>query len=230
MMTLCKTTLAALVLTALTSNVAVADHNSVIKELSEHAYNLERQADRADRDIRYYFRNAPQAKCLRDQFCLIEEKADDLQKALRHRVDIHDVEECLEELDAAFVVAQKHMAELRKWSQACRPTTIRFSSGNLTVCSTSGSSDINLRRLCGRVEDIGKTLGCMITEVDELLGHNRGHNHGRQLHNQPAPRPQPIQVNRRVPVSRHQPALGRYPGRRITIPIKKSGLAISFSF
>lgn len=235
--------LATLIMTTLTVGSANADHANVVKVLNSHAYNLERLADRADRDMRYYFKTAPQNMCLREQFCFIEEKADDIQRGLRTRLDARDLEECLEELDDAFSLVQKHMLSLRKWSKSCQPQTIRYSSSRLTVCSNPGVNEIYMQRLCSRVEDIGRTLGCMITEVDGLLDGQRGHQHSHGGSNRivpaPAPRPQLVFPQRRPviqqpPVYRQahhrSPALGR---TRITVPIGKhnnSRLYFSFSF
>ena len=211
----------ALVLTALMGGAAQADHNTALRGLFEHAADLECLAERADRDIRYYFKDAPEAKCLREQFCLIQEKAIDLQKGLSRNVNLHDVEECLEELDDAYLHVQKHMVLLRKWSQSCTPQTVRFGHGSFTICASSGPSELYLRRLCGRVEEMGEVLGCMINEVEVLMdsqGHS--HTHGNRLSQPVNPVPQQrVQPVLPPPPSQFSPALGRPVGRGGNAPV-----------
>ena len=146
---------------------AQANH---LRELDDLAWRLERTAIRADRDVRYNFRYAPVAKCLRDSFCLIAEKADDLQDAAGRRMDprlLRDMEECMDEIDARFTMVQDSMAKLEAWVRTCRTTTFRYSRVSYGSCSTP--SDFALRRLCGRVEDMKEIVQCMYNELEALI-------------------------------------------------------------
>lgn len=217
-------------------------------ELDNHAWTLERTAVRADRDVRYDFRHAPMAKCLRDNFCMIAEKADDLQKTIGRRADprmLRDIEDCLEEIDEAFAEIQNAMDELRTWNAKCRPQTVRYGSVRIGFCAGSSKSD--LERLCARVDLMKETLRCMFEDLEKLFcecGIKRPHT---QDHHRPASPAAPIVPD--VRDSRPGPRGGqpirvpgqttrgssfhRFPGHRsVSIPIGKPhhGFRIAFSF
>ncbi|MDA1251441.1 MAG: hypothetical protein O2820_19700 [Planctomycetota bacterium] len=240
---LCVVSMAVLV----TANSAQA---SKLAELDDHAWTLERTAVRADRDIRYDFHTAPVAKCLRENFCRIAEKADDLQRTIRRKADprmLREMEECLDEIDESFIHIQEAMAELRAWAAKCEPETFRYGSIRIGVYSGSRQSDLN--QLCGRVDLMRETLSCMFDDLEKLFcecgikRHHAHHDHqsvsppppGRQLHNAPPsprgqqllvpPRPSLHDTHRSGPSSRFDSH-----GRQVSIPIGNSRSGFHFSF
>lgn len=225
-------------------------HASKLAELDDHAWTLERTAVRADRDIRYDFHTAPVAKCLRENFCRIAEKADDLQRTIGRKADprmLRELEECLGEIDESFTHIQKAMTELRAWTSKCEPEIFRYGSVQIGVCTSSRQSDLN--QLCARVDLMRETLKCMFDDLEKLFcecGIKRSHAHhdhqavsppppSRQvLTTPPSPRGQRLLVpprrslhdtHRSGPSSRFDSH-----GRQVSIPIGNSRNGFHFSF
>lgn len=220
-----------------------------LAELDDHAWTLERTAIRADRDVRYDFRSAPVAQCLRENFCRIAEKSDDLQRTIGRKADprmLREIEECLDEIDESFAQIQKAMDQLRVWAAKCEPQTFRYGSVRIGVCSSSRQSD--LKQLCARVDLMKETLKCMFDDLEKLFcecGIKRPHTH--QNHQPVAPAP-PVRDIRNSPPAPHQSQLapprqslhnsrgigspsrfGSH-GRRVSIPVgnSRSGFHLSF--
>jgi len=231
--------------TGMAANSAIA--SSKLVELDGHAWTLERTAIRADRDVRYDFRHAPVAKCLRENFCMIVEKADDLQKTIGRKADprmLRDIEDCLDEIDESFAEILEAMDQLKAWNAKCRPQTIRYGSVRFGFCAANSKSD--LQRLCARVDLMKEILRCMFDDLEKLFcecGIKRPHTHDDHRaaprapavpevrHNRSAPRgQQPILVPRQTTRGR---SLHGVPTRRpVSIPIgsSRNGFRISFSF
>lgn len=242
-------TLAGLAVIALvaTATAEPAQANKLV-ELDDHAWTLERTAIRADRDVRYDFRNAPVARCLRENFCMIAEKADDLQKTIGRKADprmLRDIEACLDEIDESFGHIQKAMDQLQVWVAKCEPQSVRYGSFRFGVCSSSRKSD--LKRLCARVDLMKETLKCMFDDLEKLFcecGITRPHTHNdhqsapappvRDLRNSPpAPRQQLVVPPRQsLHDARGIGTGGRFEsqGRRVSFPVgnSRSGFHLSF--
>lgn len=159
-------TLAATVAVTLSSSLAQAGHYG---ELDDHAREIYYEAGRADRVIRYNFRSAPLSiyTCLRENLCGMVETARCVNDLTRRSGNLEQIQEHVENLDDQFTEVQKGTEALRKWIAQCpAPAYSRFGS-----CSSSRSSvdEFNLRRLCERIEDIGKEMQCMLTDLDKLL-------------------------------------------------------------
>lgn len=238
-------TVATLAVVSLVTNAAAnLAHASKLAELDDHAWTLERTAIRADRDVRYDFRHAPVAKCLRDNFCMIAEKADDLQKTIGRKVDVralHEIEACMDKIDESFTEIQQAMDQLKVWSAKCRPQTVQYGNVRFGIC-TSGVSPSDLERLCARVDLMKETLRCMFDDLEKLFcecGIKRPHTENDHRSAPPAvpnirgnglaPRnSQPILV----PPQPARNSLHRQgvQGRPVSIPIggSRSGFRISF--
>ena len=226
-----------------TGTAVNAAQTSLLAELDRHAWTLERTAIRADRDVRYDFRHAPVASCLRKQFCFIAEKADDLQRTIGRKIDpreLRDIEDCLHEIDENLEEALQALEQLRSWSVKCRPVVLRYGSLRLDSCA-SGATARDLQRLCGRVELLQSTMKCMFETLEKLFcecGITRPHVHGRP-HDVPGRRS--LEGRPTVPRSSHTPGppqqssrqsphRGRSPHRTMTIPVGGSAGRFQISF
>jgi len=182
-----KTRLAAIAGLVVITTGAVVDASQIrlLAELDNHAWTLERTAIRADRDVRYEFRHAPVAGCLRKHFCFIVEKADDLQRTIGRKVDpgeLRDIEDCLNEIDEHLEEVLVASDRLRSWAAKCKPVVQRYGSVRIESCA-AGASDRDLQRLCDRIDLLRSTLKCMFETLDKLFcecGITRPHVHGRQ--------------------------------------------------
>jgi hypothetical protein len=251
MKTLNSNTRTGLAVIALVSLTTVSSAQaSKLAELDDHAWTLERTAIRADRDVRYDFHSAPVAKCLRENFCRIAEKADDLQRTIGRKADLRmlrEMEECLDDIDESFTHIQKAMTELRAWSAKCAPQTFRYGSVRIGVCSSSRESDLN--QLCARVDLMRETLKCMFDDLEKLFcecGIKRPHTHrehqpvspappGRQIQSAPpSPRDQHLLVPPRQSLhdTRGFGSSSRFGShsRRVSIPIGNSRGGFHLSF
>jgi len=241
-------TIAGLAVVALVASTTTSSAQaSKLAELDDHAWTLERTAIRADRDVRYDFRSAPAAQCLRENFCRIAEKADDLQRTIGRKADprmLREVEQCLGEIDESFAESQTAMDQLRLWVAKCEPQTIRYGSVRIGVCSSRQRLDF--KQLCARVDLMKETLKCMFDNLEKLFcecgikrPHTR-HDYGpispappiREFHSDPpTPRREPFLVPRQ---SLHGGSgfgsHGRPHGRSVSIPIgnSRSGFHLSF--
>jgi len=177
------TTLSAAMVLSLSSSLAQAGHYG---DVDDHARDIYYAAGRADRVVRYNFRSAPLPiySCLRDNLCAMVETADYVKNLARRGGNLRQIQIHIEKLDDQFTEVQKGAASLEKWLSQCRaPGFGRYGS-----CSTSNSrvDDFNLKRLCERIDEIGKEMEFMLNDLDKLLidaGLDRRHSHethGRQ--------------------------------------------------
>jgi hypothetical protein len=246
--TIARLAVIALVASATTSTAQA----SKLAELDDHSWTLERTAIRADRDVRYDFRNAPVAQCLRENFCRIAEKADDLQAMIGRKADarmLRKIEACMDEIDESFAEIQKAMDQLRIWTAKCEPQTIRYGSIRIGVCSSS--QQLDLKQLCARVDLMKETLKCMFDTLDKLFcecGIKRPHAHHDRERLAPAPpvrelRSDPPVIRREFRAHPQQSSHGGQKfgshggfgsrsrhGRTVSIPIgnSRSGFHLSF--
>lgn len=239
-------TLAASIAVTLTASLAQAGHYG---EIDDHAREIYYEAGRADRVVRYNFRNAPISiyTCLRENLCGMVETAACVNDLTRRSGNLELIQEHAEKLDDQFTEVQKGTESLRKWIAQCPPP--RFSRyGSCSSSSRSSIDQFNLRRLCDRVEEIAEEMKCMLMDLDKLLvdagldgprGH--GHDHGPLRGNaRPAdPRDRgPVNPPRLdvppTPSSRGFDRLGRdgLPhGRAVQVPIfRHDGRSFSLSF
>lgn len=159
------TALSTTLVMSLGSSLAQAGHYG---HLDNHAREIFYDAGRADRVVRYNFRSAPLNiyTCLRENLCGMVETAECINDLTRRAGNLQQLQLHIERLDDQFTELQKGTDSLRKWVAQCPPRAYGYSS-----CSSSRSrvDEFNLRRLCERVEEIGKEMECMLTDLDKLL-------------------------------------------------------------
>jgi hypothetical protein len=174
------TTLSAAMVLSISSSLAQASHYG---EVGDHARDIYYAAGRADRVVRYNFRSAPLTiySCLRDNLCGMVETATCIKDLTRHGGNLAQIQTHVEKLDDQFTEVQKGAEALQKWLSQCpAPGFGRYGS-----CSASRSrvDDFNLKRLCERIDELGKEMECMLGDLDKLLvdaGLNAPHSHGNR--------------------------------------------------
>jgi len=237
-------TLVATIAVTLTASLAQAGHYG---EIDDHAREIYYEAGRADRVVRYNFRNAPLNiyTCLRENLCGMVETAACVNDLTRRSGNLERIQEHVESLDDQFTEVQKGTESLRKWVAQCPPP--RFSRFGSCSASRSSVDEFNLRRLCDRVEEIAEEMKCMLMDLDKLLvdaglsdprGRGHDHSHGRGNARPADPRDRgPVNPPRldvpSTPSSRSFDRLGRdgFPhGRTVQVPIfRHDGRSFSLS-
>ena len=167
----------------LSSSPAQAGHYG---EVDDHARDIYYAAARADRIVRFNFRSAPLTiySCLRDNLCGMVETADCVKDLTRRGGNLRQIQIHIEKLDDQFTEVRKGEESLKKWVSQCPPSGFRRFGSSSSSCSRVDA--FNLKRLCERIDEIGKEMECMLNDLDKLLidagldGRHRHGTHGRQ--------------------------------------------------
>ena len=172
-------TMAVMAVLGLTTSVAEAGRYN---DIDDHARDIEYQASRAQRIVKYDFRRLPVAiqKCLLTNLCGLEDNADCIRDLTRRDGNLDRIVEHVQVMSGQLAEVEEHIDELRSWCRSCVhecPGHRRSSCGTM-----SRQHARDLRELCERVGKIRKEMECMTREVEELLAARRDcglHRHGR---------------------------------------------------
>ena len=192
--TMLKTVAATLIL-AVSAGMATAGH---LRDIDDHARDIEREAERAERVVRDNFRNAPApiTSCLAEHLCSVAQSANRINTLCSCESNLDTVNALTCGMNREFREAEVAFAELRQWTLVC-PVTV---GGHCHHCSTCRVNEYHLKRLCERIDEVREELSCMTREVNQLIAARNAqlhHHHGTVA--VPAPVVLPPVVTRPVP-------------------------------
>ncbi len=210
-------TVAVMAVLGVTTSVAQAGHYD---HIDDHARDIERSADRAQRDIRHDFARLPHdlRQCLMSNLYQLEKNAECIDDLTRRPGNLNEIARHVDEMFGQLAEVEAHVDELRTWCRSCVVTSRHRSS-----CGTmSRDHERALRDLIERTSRIRRELDCLADELRRLMPSRCevGHHHGdRGFSRRPTivvppvvPRPPVIQPSSRFGTgfSRHGSVWNRY--------------------
>lgn len=190
------------------TGLARADHYLAI---NDHAREMEYEAGRSEQLVRISFPAASPAlkDCLRELLADIGSTACEIRSLTRRDGCLHQIEDEVDHIEHLYADLVDHMDELKATVGAGRSPYCRSRH-----CTTGSSLDqLNLKRLCERVEEIGCALGCMQNDIKSLKA--PAHRHAV-----PTPVVPPIQVPAAPVVpSGYRPGYGSHRDRTVSVPV-----------
>jgi hypothetical protein len=213
-------TVASTLILAVSAGTVSAGH---LSDIDDHARDIEREAERAERVVLENFRNAPAPiiACLSEHLCAIAKIADRVDNLCSCEANLDTVNALTCQMNTEFREAERGFAELRHWASVCHASP----SGHCHSCSACRVNEYHLKRLCERIDAVRDELRCMTGEVTQLvavrdaalLGHR--HHVSRVA---PVIAPPPVFVNRPI-----APACNT--GSGLTISIGRGGVSLNSS-
>ncbi|MBI1312102.1 hypothetical protein GC176_12480 [bacterium] len=189
--------MAAMTVLGVATSAAQAGH---YMDIDDHARDIDSQAERAQRIVKYDFRDLPVPiqQCLLTNLNGLEENADCVRDLTRHGGQLDEIARHVQVMSRQLADVEHHIDELRTWARSCFvPPHLRSSCGMM-----SRAHERSLNELCERTQKIGAELQCLTNELNQLLAARQGiihHSHVQSLPPQPvvvvpppAPRP-PVQ-------------------------------------
>jgi hypothetical protein len=169
-------TVAVMAVLGVTTSVAHAGHYN---RIDDHARDIERIADRAQRDVRLGFNGLPIGieRCLLTNLYRLEKNAECIIDLTRYPGNLDDIARRVDEMFGQLAEVEEHVNQLRSWCRSCDvPRHLRSSCGTM-----SRAHERALRELCERVGRIRSELTCLADELQELLAPCLDRRHGRSV-------------------------------------------------
>jgi hypothetical protein len=150
-------TMAVMAVLGLTTSVAEAGRYN---DIDDHARDIEYQASRAQRIVKYDFRRLPVAiqKCLLTNLCGLEDNADCIRDLTRRDGNLDRIVEHVQVMSGQLAEVEEHIDELRSWCRSCVHECPRHRRSSCGTMSREHERD--LRELCERVGKIRKEMEC----------------------------------------------------------------------
>lgn len=167
--------LAAMAVLGMSATVAQAGH---YRDIDDHARDIERDAERAQRIVKYDFRRVPidLRNCLLTNLYGLEENADCIRDLTRRSGNLDEIARHARVMSRQLAEVEGHVDELRTWCRSCVVPRHQLSS-----CGTMSRDHArSLRELCERTERICSELRCMTAEIESLK--SAGFRHDRYRH------------------------------------------------